>query len=81
MAEQAFQESKTWLTHQGVLTYYDPSKEIGLVCDASAYGVGAILFHKIGRDEKPIAFASRALSKAEQGYITFKKRPLPWFSG
>lgn len=75
-AEQAFQQSKTWLTKGNVLTYYDPTKELGLVCDASPYGVGAILFHKIGKDEKPIAYASRALSTAEQGYAHIEKEAL-----
>lgn len=46
------------------------------MCDASMYDVGTILFHKIRRDEKPIAQASRALSKAEQGYARIEKEAL-----
>ncbi|XP_049520478.1 uncharacterized protein K02A2.6-like [Dermacentor silvarum] len=63
-----FKRSKDWLMHPRVLTYYNPDQELGMVCDASAYGLGAILFHKIAGVERPIAFASRTLSQAEQGY-------------
>lgn len=35
-AREAFEKSKTWLTKDSVLTFYDPSVELGLVCDASA---------------------------------------------
>lgn len=51
-------------------------KELGLVCDASAYGVEAVLFHRVGNDEKPIAYASRTLSKAENGYAQIEKEAL-----
>ncbi|XP_040071486.3 uncharacterized protein K02A2.6-like [Ixodes scapularis] len=74
--DNAFNRSKAWLTHENVLTFYDPKKELGLVCDASAYGVGAVLFHRVGNDEKPIAYASRTLSKAEKGYAQIEKEAL-----
>lgn len=75
-AERVFQTSKGWLTQNTVLAHYDPSKDLGLVCDASAYGVGAILFHKEGPVERPIAFASRILSKSEQAYAHIEKEAL-----
>lgn len=74
--EKCFQESKRWLTHESVLTFYDPSKPLGLVADASAYGVGAVLFHVVDGHEKPIAYASRTLSKAEIGYSHLEKEAL-----
>ncbi|XP_064459074.1 uncharacterized protein K02A2.6-like [Ornithodoros turicata] len=74
--ERSFQESKTWLTEDNVLTFYDPTKELGLVCDASAYGVGAVLFHKIDEAERPIAYASRTLSKAECAYAHIEREAL-----
>lgn len=61
---QSMQQSKTWLTRGNVSIYYDQRKEIWLVCTRSAYGEAVILFHKIGRDKKRIACASRVLSKA-----------------
>lgn len=56
---KTFKASKGWLLGASVLTYYDPSKELGLVCDASSYGLGAVLFDKEGSEERPIAFASK----------------------
>ncbi|XP_064461149.1 uncharacterized protein K02A2.6-like isoform X4 [Ornithodoros turicata] len=75
-AELAFEESKKLLTQDSVLTFYDPRKPLGLVCDASPYGVGAVLFHVINGEEKPIAYASRTLSKAESGYAHIEKEAL-----
>ena len=52
-----------------MLTHYDPSKELFLDCDASPYGVGAILSHKMENGSmKPIAYANRSLNPAERRY-------------
>ena len=40
---KAFQASKELLTSDSLLVHYDPTKELTLMCDASPYGVGAIL--------------------------------------
>lgn len=67
--EKSFQKAKDHLTLPAVLTHYDPELPICLACDASPYGVGAVISHVFqGGKEKPIAFASRTLSKAEQNY-------------
>ena len=61
------------LTQEPVLQYPDFTKPFVLTCDASGFAVGAILSQgKIGHD-KPIAFASRTLNKAEQNYSTIEK--------
>lgn len=68
--------TKEWLTHNSVLSFYDQTKKLGLICDASAYGVGAILFRRIDSEEKLIAFPSRTLSKVEKGYAHIEKKAL-----
>ena len=74
---QAFQASKKLLTVAPVLVHFDPSKDVILSCDASAYGIGAVLAHKFSDgSEKPIAYASRTLSPAEKGYSQLEKEGL-----
>ena len=65
--EQAFTKVKKLITSDMVLTHYDPKRPLRLACDASPVEIGAVLSHIIedGTAERPIAFASRTLTKAE----------------
>ncbi|KAL0150485.1 hypothetical protein M9458_054302 [Cirrhinus mrigala] len=67
--QETFKRAKETLLKSKALTHFDPALPIQLACDASPYGVGAVLSHIMPNgQEKPIAFASRSLSKAETNY-------------
>ena len=74
--EKAFQDAKASITSECILVHYDPKKELVLACDASPYGIGAVLSHRIEGDDKPIAFASRSLAPAEKKYSQLDKEGL-----
>lgn len=74
--ERAFKDSKRLLLSNNLLEMYDPDKKIIVSCDASPYGVGAILSHEINGEQKPIIFASSTLSAAEQNYSQLHREAL-----
>ena len=69
--DQAWKKIKRLVTTP-ILAYYDPQKEVTIQCDASQSGLGAALF----QEGRPICFASRALSTAEQNYSHIEKELL-----
>ncbi len=73
---QAFDKLKATIHEKSLLTHFDPRKPIKLSCDASSYGVGAVLSHIENGIEKPISFASRTLSKAEANYSQLERESL-----
>ncbi|XP_037560890.1 uncharacterized protein K02A2.6-like [Dermacentor silvarum] len=80
--ERAFQRSKELLVSAAVLPHYDPKKPVVLVCDASPYGVGAVLAHREDSGaERPIVFASRSLAPAELNYSHLDKEALALMFG
>ena len=83
-AEQrkAFAASKDLLTSTKFLAHFDPSHKLTLACDASAYGLGAVLAHKMpDGSEKPIGYASRTLTNAERNYSQLEKEGLSCIFG
>ena len=74
--EDAFQKSKDALIRSEALVHFDPEKPIVLVTDSSAYGIGAVLCHKIEGKERPVTFASHTLNTAERNYSQLEKEAL-----
>jgi hypothetical protein len=72
--KEAFEESKRLLQSYQVLVHYRSDLPLVVSCDASGFGLGAILSHVMpdGR-ERPISFASRSLSNAERNYSTLDR--------
>ena len=74
---KAFKRSMDMLCSAALLRHYDPNKPLVLQCDASPYGVGAVLSHRTGENtEYPIAYSSRVLSSAERNYSHIEKEAL-----
>ncbi|KAJ7990617.1 hypothetical protein DPEC_G00302250 [Dallia pectoralis] len=75
--DEALVKTKEALLKSEALTHFDPALPIQLACDASPYGVGAVVSHIMPNgEEKPIAFASRTLNKAECNYAQIEREAL-----
>ncbi|XP_058028035.1 uncharacterized protein LOC131192675 [Ahaetulla prasina] len=73
----AFAAVKALLTSDAVLVQYSDSVRLTLACDASSYGIGAVLSHLLPNgSEAPIAYFSRTLSSAERNYSQLDKEAL-----
>ena len=73
----SFTKAKELLCSSHLLVHYDPEKPLLLSCDASPYGVGAVLSHLMSdAAERPIAYASRTLTPAERNYSQLEKEGL-----
>ena len=49
-----------------MLAYYNITQKLKLAADAFLYGIGAVISHVY--DNRPIAYASHTLSRAEKNY-------------
>ena len=73
---QAFATLKDALISPPILCYPDFDKEFIVQTDASQFALGAILSQKDNGLERPVAYASRTLSKPEMNYSTTEKECL-----
>ncbi|KAL5510825.1 hypothetical protein EMCRGX_G006431 [Ephydatia muelleri] len=74
---EVFKKLKDLLCADTVLAHFDLSLPIGISCDASEVGVGAVLFHRYSDGgECPIANASKTLTTTQQGYSQIQKEAL-----
>eukprot|EP00731_Ephydatia_muelleri_P034422 Em0059g7a len=64
----AFEEVKSLISTDQTLTFYDVAKPVVIQCDASTKGLGATLL----QEGRPIASASRSLSKSEKNYVAIE---------
>ena len=78
--QEAFSIAKDALQEDALLVHFDPSKPLIVACDASQYGLGAVLSHKMDNgEERPVAFASQTLNPAEKKYSQLEKEGLAIF--
>ena len=70
--DEAFSLIKKEVTAAPILAYYNPKKLMVLQTDASCKGLGACLL----QNEKPVYFASKALTETQKGYVTIELESL-----
>ena len=70
--DKALAELRKALTSTPVLRFYDPNLPTTLQVDASKNGLGACLLQV----DQPVAYASRAMTSAEQNYAQIEKEML-----
>ena len=70
--DEAFQLIKKDIMVATILAYYNPNKPTILQTDASCKGLGACLL----QNEKPVYFASKALTETQKGYVEIELESL-----
>lgn len=75
--DAAFRKLKEVLSQDTVLAHFDPSLQLGVSCDASNVGLGAVLFHRYpDGSERPIMNASKTLTDTQRRYGQIQREAL-----
>ena len=75
--EAVFKQVKDLLWNDTLLTHFDQSLPIGISCDASNVGIGAVLFHRYpDGSERPIANVSKTLTLTQSNYSEIQRGAL-----
>ncbi len=75
--EVAWCKLKNLLSSTTTLCHFSPDLPLHLACDASSYGIAAVLSHQFpDGSERPLAYASRSLTSAEKNYSQLDKEAL-----
>jgi len=74
--EAEFIRLKQEIRSDRILVPFCPELPLQLACDVSPSGIAGILSHIIDNQKKPIAFASRSLTQAEQNYSQLDREAL-----
>ena len=81
--QAAFDKCKSLAGNIAMLTHFDVKKPIVLTTDASPFGLGACLSHKVENNGKvklqPVAYASASLKPSEKGYTQIDREGLAIF--
>ena len=70
--ESAFQQIKNALTQPIILQFFNVNKPVTIQTDASQSGIGSCLM----QENRPVAYASRALADTEKNYSQIEKEML-----
>ena len=70
---ESFATLKEALAKTASLAFPDHEEPFEIHPDACDYGIGAVLVQRFNNDERPLAFASRLLSRNERNYSITEK--------
>ncbi|XP_046420699.1 uncharacterized protein K02A2.6-like [Neodiprion fabricii] len=77
VCDKTFEKIKRELVSDKILAHFDPQKQTVLTCDASPYGISAVLAYRDEEgNDRPICFASRTLTSTERNYTHLDKEGL-----
>lgn len=75
--EEAFEKIKQNILKGATLSFYNKNDETIVICDASPYGLGAVLLQKAkGQRERIIMFISKTLTQPERRYCQTEREAL-----